>query len=283
MKTLVSTASVKNGCAGGIPSIVGGWKFHPLDNPQKFQETGKACGRGYQDPGVSHFMKIQRKAHLRNLSLAREHDNYKLMEGRVCNLAQVIDYGEEGPWTFLVVEDLGMDLGRFYRAWGSLQLYMVGQIVSGMLRRLEEVHLTGFIHGDVKPGNFIFRRLDSQVSMIDLETVQRCPTPSGAPCGTPMWASRHSLRGEALSFRDDLHSLAYCLVYFLRGTLPWTEEDSKDAAKLARIKAEIPVAELCKRFPRPSARFVKHCFSLDFSSTPNYPYLRNCMLDMWSA
>ena len=167
MKSSVSTASVKSvicrtvaarlelmpfyriGCAGDIPSIVGGWNFHPLDNPQKFQATGsewygrcclwvahidlEACGRGYQDPAVSHFMKIQRKAHLRNLSLAREHDNYKLMQGRVCNLAQIIDYGEEGPWTFLVVKDLGMDLGRFYRAWRSLEFYMVGQIVSGMV------------------------------------------------------------------------------------------------------------------------------------------------------
>ena len=24
----------RNGCAGDIPSIVGGWNFHPLDNPQ---------------------------------------------------------------------------------------------------------------------------------------------------------------------------------------------------------------------------------------------------------
>ena len=54
-------------------------------------------------------MKIQCNAHLRDLSLAREHDNYKLMQGCVCNLAQIIDYGEEGPWTFLVVTDLEVD------------------------------------------------------------------------------------------------------------------------------------------------------------------------------
>ena len=91
----------------------------------------KASGR--QDPAVSHFMKIQCNAHLRDLSLAREHDNYKLMQGCVCNLAQIIDYGEEGPWTFLVVTDLEVDLGRFYRASRSLEFYMVGQIVLGMV------------------------------------------------------------------------------------------------------------------------------------------------------
>jgi hypothetical protein len=45
-------------------------------------------------------MKIQRNAHHYNLSLAREYDNYKLVQGRVYNLPKVIDYGKTvlGPF-----------------------------------------------------------------------------------------------------------------------------------------------------------------------------------------
>jgi len=227
-------------------------------------------------------MKIQRDAHLYNLSLAKEHDNYNLVQGCCHHLPMVIDHGQDGPWTFLVVEDLGMDLGKLYRVCGSLGFYFISQLVSGMILRLAEIHRAGFIHADVKPGNFIARRRNAQISLIDLETLECCPAPAGALRGTPLWASHHSLRGEALSFRDDMHSLAYCLIYFIRGSLPWMEEDSMDVENLARIKAETSVDELCQNIPRPSVHFVKHCFSLTFSCTPDYSYLRKCTLALYS-
>jgi hypothetical protein len=79
-------------------------------------------------------MKIQRDAHRYNLSLATEYDNYKLVQGRVQYLPKVIDYGQDGPWTFLVVEDLGIDLGKVYRACSfGLALFFVAQLISEMV------------------------------------------------------------------------------------------------------------------------------------------------------
>jgi hypothetical protein len=74
-----------------------------------------------------------------------------------------------------------------------------------------------------------------------------------------------------------MRSLAYCFLHFVRGSLPWAEKDSRDVKRLARIKAKTTVDELCQNLEHPAQLFVKHCFSLEFSSTPNYQYLRDCI------
>lgn len=131
-----------------IPPIVGGWKFDPLDNQEKFLDAGsewhtrhdlcfahpdsEACGYGYRDT-VRGFMKIQHNTHHHNLSIAREYENYQLVRGNLSNLPEIIDYGKDGPWTYLVVEDLGMDLGKFYRTCRFLKFSLVARLVSEMV------------------------------------------------------------------------------------------------------------------------------------------------------
>jgi serine/threonine protein kinase len=56
--------------------------------------------------------------------------------------------------------------------------------------------------------------------------------------GSAAFASRNALRGGRYSFRDDLESLGYVLVYILRGWLPWLgTEERKDRGWSDEVEA----------------------------------------------
>lgn len=66
------------------------------------------------------------------------------------------------------------------------------------------------------------------------------------------------------SRRDDMESLGYVLMYFLRGSLPW--QGLKAATKrqkyerISEKKMSTPIEELCKSFPGLNAMFLHHPF-----------------------
>src|SRR6266700_6002673 len=80
------------------------------------------------------------------------------------------------------------------------------------------------------------------------------------------------------SRRDDMESLGYLLVYFLRGSLPWQglkapERKQKDKLILEKKRAT-SIEQLCDGLPKEFAEYFHHIRSLGFEDPPRYPYLR---------
>jgi serine/threonine protein kinase len=67
--------------------------------------------------------------------------------------------------------------------------------------------------------------------------------------GTATFASIHSHLGLELGRRDDLESLAYILVYFLCGSLPWQGLDSEGSDLVAESKQQTSTHDLCYGLP----------------------------------
>lgn len=99
--------------------------------------------------------------------------------------------------------------------------------------------------------------------------------------GTARYASINTHLGIEQSRRDDLESLAYVLIYFLRGELPWQGMKAKvmkeKYEKIMEKKIASPIDVLCKGFPEEFASFINYTRELKFDDRPDYGYLRRLL------
>ena len=94
--------------------------------------------------------------------------------------------------------------------------------------------------------------------------------------GTPAFSSIHSHLGSELGRRDDLESLAYMLIYLVRGSLPWLNKDRRQQASLIlEMMQKIAVEVLCYHIPCELATFLTYTRTLSFSENPDYSYIRS--------
>uniref|UniRef100_A0A6N2NK19 non-specific serine/threonine protein kinase n=1 Tax=Salix viminalis TaxID=40686 RepID=A0A6N2NK19_SALVM len=158
------------------------------------------------------------------------------------------------------------------------------------IARIEYMHAKGFLHRDIKPDNFLMGlgRKANQVYVIDFGLAKRyrdTTTHQHIPyrenkslTGTARYASGNTHLGNEQSRRDDLESIGYVLLYFLRGSLPWqglkTATKKQKYDKICETKLSTPIEVLCKSHPVEFASYFHYCHSLTFDQKPDYGFLK---------
>ncbi|KAL4291558.1 hypothetical protein GQ457_14G006370 [Hibiscus cannabinus] len=195
--------------------------------------------------------------------------------------------GRQGDYYVMVMDILGPSL---WDVWNNnnhtMSVEMVACIAIEAISILEKMHSKGYVHGDVKPENFLLGHVgtpdEKKLFLVDLGLATRWRDSStGLHAeydqrpdvfrGTVRYASVHAHLGRTCSRRDDLESLVYTLVFLLKGRLPWQgyQGDNKGFLVCKKKMSTSPEA-LCCFCPLPFKQFIEYVVNLKFDEEPNY-------------
>lgn len=154
-----------------------------------------------------------------------------------------------------------------------------------MIKRVEYIHQRRIIHRDIKPDNFAigYKKQCHRIFILDFGLAKKymnsnkehIPYKDGKGLtGTARYASINTHLGIEQSRRDDLETLAYVFIYFLKGVLPWqglkVTQLREKYTKIKEKKIKTTIEELCKDLPVQFMDFLKMTRELQFSEEPNY-------------
>ena len=189
------------------------------------------------------------------------------------------------------LEDLFNDTARRF------SLKTVLMLADMLLCRLEICHTKCYIHRDIKPDNFLMGRgsrrhmvyvIDFGLAKLfrDPRTHRHIPYREGKNLtGTARYASINTHMGIEQSRRDDLESLGYVLMYFLRGSLPWqglkAYTKKQKYEKILERKISTSTEMLCKGFPPEFRSYFEHVRALRFDDRPDYDYMKRLFRELF--
>ncbi|KAA6363155.1 MAG: hypothetical protein EZS28_041318, partial [Streblomastix strix] len=200
-------------------------------------------------------------------------------------IPQFYHYGTHLNYKFLAMELMGsnlIDLVNYKRPY-KFSLHSILKFGIQAIEAIQVVHSKGFVHRDIKPGNFLIG--DSQntsgtfyltnfgLSKIfnKIDNVVVKPTFQGRFRGSIKYASLNAHILIELGRNDDLISLLYILVEFYNGALPWSDLD--DIGIIEKLKFIYKGSKLLKWLPKQFLEFESYILSLDYTTDPDYAYL----------
>ncbi|CAK9031905.1 unnamed protein product [Durusdinium trenchii] len=211
----------------------------------------------------------------------------------------------EGDMEFLVMERFLQSLEDFRlrcRGFFDAEVPLICSVGVQLLSQLEQMHRLNLSHGDLKTKNIAVAAVVASadgltVRLIDFGCCRpyrvnglyvsppsdpRAPSRAPRCVGTTRYCARAAHDGER-SPRCDLESLAYVLIYFATGRLPWhgcKGSSRENGMEMLRMKQEFSnlksyVQEsLPKRLATLLTRLAARCRDLTLEEEPPYEELR---------
>ncbi|CAB3396815.1 unnamed protein product [Caenorhabditis bovis] len=204
------------------------------------------------------------------------------------HFCRIEDKGQYENFNYVVMTFVGMSLADLRMSSPNKRFSMGTAISVGRqcLEALEELHNIGYLHRDVKPGNYTIGRAEldelRKVYVLDFGMARKFVHEDGTIKkprnvagfrGTVKYApvSCHAMR--ELCRQDDCETWLYMLVELTKGSLPW--RNMTDIAQIGNEKRAIRMNEVAqKKFyggcPREYIDIMRTIDSGRFFDEPNY-------------
>jgi serine/threonine protein kinase len=234
--------------------------------------------------GEKRAIKVEKKG--KRSRVQSEYQMYKILKD-VDGIPKVYDFIQTTEFNLMSMEMLGLNLEEIFvkhdrRFMIPSILYLGREII----KIIQSVHQNGIIHRDIKPHNFLVaRKKKTKIMLTDFGLSRKYILDNGlhipfrkrnSLVGTARYASINLHNGNEASRRDDLESIGYMLIYFMKGRLPWQgvkiNEDDPFLTSIGDAKTKY-VPNLCDSLPSCFKCYIAYCRSLKFDDEPNYDYL----------
>ena len=219
---------------------------------------------------------------------------------KIDRIPLIKQYGQNDTYNILIMQLLGKSLEHIFENVLNKQkmsVKCVCNLAIQMIAILEQIHNKNIIHRDIKPSNFLFGNEQSnnnKLYLIDFGLAKKFRESNednhyemvkgDKLIGTARFASINTMNGYTQSRRDDLESLGYMLIYFLKGKLPWQNILIKNKEeryhKIKEIKVNIDDDILCSDCPEEFCEYITYVKNLEYEEDPDYGFIKNLFINL---
>ena len=219
-----------------------------------------------------------------------ETEAFVLYHLRGFGIPEVLSYGRTKTHNILVLPLLGKNLlDVFILKNKYVNMNDICSTAIQILDRIEWVHSNNIVYRDIKPENFLLGNKDKDIIyLIDFglcrkykssKTGKHIPAKNlGKFTGTSRYASIYAMAGNEQSRRDDIESIGYMIIYFMKKKLPWQGIKGNSYKecyhKLYLMKKHLKIEDLCKGLPTEIIEYMNAARALKFEEEPDYRYLK---------
>ena len=237
----------------------------------------------------NYLVAIKVEEQIQRSHLTMEYQILKEIQG-VNGIPKVYELHTGRKHNYLIMQLLGKSLDKLFTDTNRhFSIKTVSQIAYQMVQRIEYIHSHGYIHRDIKPGNFLIGKENSKIlfiidfglskKYIDKNTNKHILFKEGKGLtGTARYVSLNTHYGIEQSRRDDIEGIAYNLIYFAKGKLPWqgvkTKNKKEKHKKIMEFKEFYSPENLCEGLPEEFPTLLKYARKLDFDEKPDYKNIK---------
>ena len=229
--------------------------------------------------------KLKNKKYRDSIYIYKEFKVYAGLRG-IKRIPKCSGVCSQGIYNILIIEQLGPSLKELLQeVGGKFTLATTLKVCMQVLDIIEKIHEKGFVLRYIKPGNMVIGLEENKdyIYLIDFEIAERyiqygkhIPYEENIEVkGNRNYISINTHSGKAISRRDDIESLGYNLIYFMKGKLPWSHLNS--GHDIMQAKMDITMDKLCEGLPEEFKEFIEYAKKLEFTEKPDYEYLKNLL------
>uniref|UniRef100_A0AC34R942 Protein kinase domain-containing protein n=2 Tax=Panagrolaimus sp. JU765 TaxID=591449 RepID=A0AC34R942_9BILA len=211
----------------------------------------------------------------------------------------VLDRGKVADrFRFLVMKLVGKNLWdlRIEREPPKFTMNTSLKAAEQCMMAIQDLHSVGFLHRDIKPGNFAIGRPETNehhtIFMLDFGLCRkfvgesqvkdlRMPRSQAPFRGTTRYASQAALKTQEQSRKDDMEAWLYMVAEWTTGALPWRRLKGTDKDDVLRWKEDIRGElhdEFLEGLPKKEfSEIMRYIDTLEYQNIPDYEFVYYCL------